>query len=52
MHPEPLAAVTQPQDQSDQDRRGCRHKGDSQRDLPVLLVLRRSDHLEGEGVST
>ena len=46
MHPEPLAAVAQPQDQTDQDRRGCCQKGDPHRELPVLLVLRRSDHPE------
>jgi len=52
VHPEPLAAVAQPQDQTDQDRRGCCQKGDSHRELPVLLVLRRSDHPEQVSLDT
>lgn len=46
---EPLAAVAQLQNQSDQDHEGCCQKGDSNRELPVLLVLRRSDHCGGRG---
>ena len=52
VHPEPLAAVAQPQDQTDQDRTGCCQKGDSHRELPVLLVLRRSDHPEEVSLDT
>ena len=50
MHSEPLTAVTEPQDQGDQDRCGGCNEGNTQRELAILLFLSRSDHAESLGM--
>ena len=52
MHPEPLAAVAQPENQSDQDRTSCCGKANSQWQLSAFLVLRQSEHPDVEGLNT